>query len=86
MLKGKTKTGFEYSIPDERLDNWEVMELIRGMRDDNALVVDLLKVLLDPEEEKALKEHCKVDGRVRITRMLEEIDEILETEEDEKNQ
>ena len=85
MKQGTTSTGFAYEIPDEKLDNWELLELLSEVDDGNeGAVVKVVKELFEPEQLKNLKSHVKsVDGSVTISGMVREIGEILNG--DEKN-
>lgn len=77
-MKGTTSTGFEFEIIPEALDDWETLELLEDVQTDNYLAITrLVKRLLGEEQAKRLKEHCRVDGIVKASRMNDEIMEIL---------
>lgn len=57
MIEGKTKSGFEYSIEECRLDNWELLEVLNELGDSPNKIVSVLPYLFDDEQTKALKEH-----------------------------
>ena len=84
-LRGVTASGFPYEIPEERYNDWEVVETISEMEDNPARVAKLAKLLLGKEQYKALKRHCMVGRRVDAERMGEEIDEIMSREAELKN-
>lgn len=72
----KTKTGFEYTLPENLADDFEYFELIREAQTNAVAVIDVAKKLLGDEGYARLKEHCKVDGRVSTEKMFAEITEI----------
>ena len=73
MIKGKTESGFEYSIPRESLNNYELVENIAELEEKPLLITSIVKQLLGEEQAKNLKEHVRKDGIVSIDRMSEEI-------------
>ena len=76
-IEGKTSSGFEYKIARDSLDDWELLEKMSEM-DGMAASVYITKALLDEEQYKALKEHCRNEaGRVPASRIDEEMKEIL---------
>lgn len=72
----KTKTGFEYTLPEKLDDDFEYLELIREAQNSPLAVVDVAKKLLGDEGYAKLKEHCTVDGRVSTEKIVSEITEI----------
>lgn len=79
-INGKTSTGFEFCIPAERLDDYELVEqLIELEKGDMMVVVPIVKALMDDDEEKRLKEHVKAmnGGRCTFSGMAQEISEIF---------
>lgn len=85
MLKGTTSTGFDFSIPDETLDDYELVEAIGDLEENPLRLTKVVDILLGKDEKKRLKEHCKVNGRVSAKRMEEEITEILTSNSESKN-
>lgn len=79
MIKGKTSSGFEYGLDDDVLDDYELLEMLCDVDKGNtSLVVDVVKKLLSPEQEKNLREHVRSKkGRVSAKKMIEELGEIL---------
>ncbi len=79
MIKGKTSSGFEYELDDDVLDDYELLEMLCDVDKGNtSLVVDAVKKLLSPEQEKNLREHARSKkGRVSAKKMIEELGEIL---------
>lgn len=81
MLKGKTKSGFSYQISDERLNNYELLEMIGDIEDNPILVGKVVKLMLGPELAKALKEHVRnADGIVPADKMMSELNDITSSQ------
>lgn len=79
MIAGKTKTGFEFSIEDAALDDWELLEVLADIDDGKTQKIGTaIKLLLGADQAKALKEHCRNDeGRVPTSAMMAEVGEIF---------
>lgn len=79
MIAGKTKTGFEFSIEDAALDDWELLEVLADIDDGKTQKIGTaIKLLLGADQAKALKEHCRNDeGRVPTSAMMAEMGEIF---------
>ena len=72
MFTGKTSSGFEFSLQDEVLDDYELLET--------------LQMLLGPAQRDALKDHVRSEnGRVSAQKMLAEVMEIFESKNKSKN-
>ena len=84
MIKGTTKSGFDYTVQEEALDDYELLEELREIDKGNtSLVVDAIEKIIGPEQ---LKEHVRDEaGRVSIKRMFDEIGEILRGNQEGKN-
>lgn len=86
MLKGKTKSGFEFEITDETLDNYELLEAIGDMDENPTVITKIVRLLLGKEGTKKLKDHVRnEDGTVPATKMNDEITEIFESQKEIKN-
>lgn len=89
MLKGKTQSGFEYKISDERLENYELLEAIGEFEENNGSVLVMPKVvnlLLGKSGAKALKDHVRAEnGLVSAQKMSDEISEIFKVQKALKN-
>jgi hypothetical protein len=79
MIAGKTKTGFEFSIEDGALDDWELLEVLADIDDGKTQKIgSAIKLLLGADQANALKEHCRNDeGRVPTSAMMAEMGEIF---------
>lgn len=75
----KTKSGFEFEIDKDRLDDWELVERMTSMDENDPkgymqIVIDMLGA----DQYQALKDFLRAkEGRVRITAMKREMDEIF---------
>lgn len=79
-MKGTTKSGFDFEISDENLDDAELIENIAKMVSGNGLVVfEVMNTMLGEEGKAALYEHCRKDnGKVSMKKVSDEFDEIFE--------
>lgn len=86
MLKGKTKSGFEFSIPDEALDNMELIETLAGVDKNPLLLPRLVTQLLGEDQKQELYDHLRTDsGVVPVTKVSDEIMEIFQSDQQVKN-
>ena len=86
MISGKTSTGFEYTIAENVGDDYEILELMGSVKNGDPLsIFRLIDKILGEEQHKALKEHCRVDGRVSTARMNAEIVDIFANAKEVKN-
>ena len=80
MLKGKTKTGFQYEFDEKILKNYELVELLAEVDDDPLVLPKIIKMLLGDRVEE-LKDHVRdADGVVDIEKMLNEFQDIFSTQ------
>lgn len=78
MIKGTTKSGFEYEIPDSVGDDFEVLEcMTRIQKNDVLAVVELIDLVFGVEQKNAFKEHCRENGKVSTERMMTEFFDIF---------
>lgn len=79
MLKGETKSGFQYEIPDNVFDNMELVDAIaEAAEDDNAAISRIVKLTLGAEQRKKLYDHLRTeDGRVPTEQVFEAVGEIF---------
>lgn len=97
MIEGTLKNGFEVSIPDENLDDFEVIEALAVLDEDDddeesgsdkiKAALFVFKRLLGDSQYKALKKHVKkIDGRISWDKMINEIlPEIFDLNGESKN-
>lgn len=85
-MKGKTSTGFEFDIEDERLDDMELVDIMAEIDENPLLMSKLCKMLLGEEQKKRLYDHLRSeDGRVPIEATTNAIQEIFNSPGDLKN-
>ena len=85
-MKGKTSTGFEFDIEDERLDDMELVDIMAEIDENPLLMPKLCKMLLGEEQKKRLYVHLRSeDGRVPIEATTNAIQEIFNSPGDLKN-
>lgn len=79
MINGKTKSGFEFGIDEEELDDYELLEMLCEIDKGNiSLITDTARKILGEEQLKELKEHVRNEkGKVSAKKMTEEIEQIL---------
>lgn len=86
MISGKTKSGFKYSVPEERLNNYELLEAIGELENDPLILTKVVDLLLGKEQKKELKNHVRTeDGLVPTDKLSEEITEIFQSQSETKN-
>lgn len=78
-MKGMTKSGFAYEIPDSVGDDYEVLELVtRLQKNDILAITELVNHVFGTDQKDTFKEHCRgEDGRVSTERMMTEFFEIF---------
>lgn len=78
MITGKLDNGFEFEIPEEARDDWEIVEAIEDYENGNPeRIVTVARRLLGHESYLKLKEACRVNGRISFADMSDKIFEIL---------
>lgn len=85
LIKGKTSSGFEFSINPNLANDYRVIKLIAQIdntddSDTNVIgaVVKLIDILLGPKGDQALEKHVALeDGTVPTDKMMAEIGEII---------
>lgn len=86
-MKSVTKSGFEFEIDDECLDDYELLEdLCEIDNGNNAKIVEVVDRILGKEQKDRLKDHLRgKNGRVTATKMGEAIEEIMKATKAGKN-
>ena len=80
VVKGKTKTGFEFELNTELIDDYEVLEMYEDIKETGLGVRKLLTRLISEEGYNRLKEHCrKKDGTIWAKRIGHEMNDIMST-------
>ena len=78
-MKGKTSSGFEYTIDDEAKDDMELLDaLVEIDEGEPSGISKATLLLLGKDQKKALYEHCRTaSGRVSAAKVIAEFTEIL---------
>ena len=86
MIKGRTKSGFEYEFPEENLNNYELLEML-GETESNPLYLSrTINLLLGKEQAVAMKEHLRTEsGIVPTDKITEELMDIFTNQKETKN-
>ena len=87
MITGTTDSGFTYTLDEETMDDYELLEMLCDIDNGKeSLITQAAKQLLGVEQLNALKEHVRNDkGRVPATKMIAEITQILSENKEGKN-
>ena len=86
MLKGKTKSGFEFEIQDEALNNYELVEVLSEVDTNPLLLPRLVKMLLGDSQKVELLNHVRTEsGTVPLDKISDEIMEIFRSGNQGKN-
>lgn len=86
MITGKTKTGFVYTISEQRLNNYELIEAIGEVEEYPLAITKVVNLLLGKDLAKELKEHIRDDeGFVSSEKLMEEIMDIFQGQSQTKN-
>lgn len=87
-LKGVTKSGFEYEIDADALDDMELLEELAELDKGNVgPLADVIVSLLGEKQKKSLYEFCrdKKSGRVKATKVIRVLNEIMQQAQTTKN-
>lgn len=79
MITGKTKSGFEFSVNRDDLDNWELFDAICMADEGNiAQIRKVASIILGKEQFTRLIDHLRDEnGRARTTDVLSEVMEVF---------
>ncbi len=79
MITGKTKSGFEFSIEDESLDNMELLDALADVDGGNVAAISKASILLlGKEQKKKLYDHIRGEkGNVPIESFTDELADIM---------
>lgn len=71
--------GIQLVVEDDRLDDWEFLELLRDYDKGNSgLIVDIMETILGAEQYAKLKAHLKErDGRVSSKTMIQVFSDVM---------
>ena len=76
MITGTTESGFCFEIPEENLDDWSLLKLLRRLDEGQSqLIVDITERLLGAEQQEKLEAFLaeRNGGRVPASAMVQEV-------------
>lgn len=89
MIKGTTKTGFNFELDDDVVDDYDLLLKLADVDNGNLTGIDgIFNEVLGEEQKKELREHIKkVTGRKRVSikLMLASLQDIFEATNETKN-
>lgn len=77
MIKGKLKNGFKYEINEKALESYEFLTVLSEIEDKPQKSIELIRMILGNEGEKALIESLKEDGFTPVSKVSEALEEML---------
>lgn len=84
--KKKTSTGFAYSINENALNNFELLDLFAGVDENPLLLPKAIEMLLGKDGKEALYNHVRLeDGTVPADKISDELAEIITGNKEVKN-
>lgn len=86
MIKGTTRTGFNYEVDETRINDMEYLELLAKATGNIAYLPAVVEKLLGREQKTALYEHVRDEnGRVSVDAIDREIEYIMSGNDNLKN-
>ena len=85
MINGKTKSGFEFTISERALDNYELLEKVAEAQENPLIVPKILGMLLGDDKKRLIEHVREEDGVVPAEKMMEELADIFDATPDSKN-
>lgn len=78
MVTGVTRSGFAFEVADDLADNMELFEALCDLDGgDERAIVPVCRIILG-DQKKALYTHLRGDdGRVPVTKVVEEVADII---------
>lgn len=85
MIRGTLSCGFAYEITDDALNNMELVDAIAEMGEDPVSMSRVVRLLLGDQQRKALYDHLREGGTVRIEAVADAVAEIFRGSNQVKN-
>lgn len=80
MLKGKTKSGFEFEIDEKLMDDMEVLEAIAKVEEGDVFFPAMITKILGEKQKNAFYDHIRTKkGTVPIAKAVELFTEIMDS-------
>ena len=79
MITGKTSSGFDFHLDEEKTDDYEFLEMVCEIDNGKVSLVPKMAIqLLGKDQMNALKEHVRdSNGKVSARQIADEIGEIM---------
>lgn len=78
MIKGTTKTGFQFSVDENSMNDMELVDVLADPSLDDAFRMShVVRKLLPGDQRKALYDHVRVGGRVPVDAVVAEVEDIF---------
>lgn len=78
MVKGTTKTGFQFSVDENSMNDMELVDVLADSDMDDAFRMShVVRKLLPGDQRKSLYDHVRVDGRVPVDAVVAEVEDIF---------
>lgn len=80
MIKGKTESGFEFTISEDIKNDYELVENLGELEDNPLILGKIVNQILGKEQTNKLKDHIRNEkGMVPTDKMTKEIRDIFAT-------
>ena len=78
-MKGKTTSGFEFEISEDIKNDYELVENLAELEDNQLILAKVIKQILGADQTEKLKNHVRNEkGIVPTDKMTQEIIEIFQ--------
>lgn len=79
MIKGQTSSGFDYELPENAIDNMELIDALAETTENNPIAVSrVCRLFLGESLRRRLYDHLRTeDGRVPIEAISNELRELF---------
>lgn len=77
----KTKSGFEYELEPEKLNDMRLIDLLASDEEDMTVISKIVSLLFNKKDKDRLYAHvAETDGRIPADRIADEVSEIFESQ------
>lgn len=78
MINGVTKSGFQFCVDKDCMNDMELVDLLSDSSMDDAIRMShVVRKILPEEQKKALYDHLRVDGRVPVEGVAAAVEDIF---------
>lgn len=85
-MTSTTRSGFNYTLSADTLNNYELIEVMAEVDSNPMLFPKVLKLLLGEEQKQALQDHLRTEsGIVPLDKLRDELMDIFNTNQETKN-